>query len=101
MTPVRKLRPEPIGVAGAIAVGTILAAFLLGPFAAPARAIDCTCRFGGQNFELGATACLKGPNGPRLARCEMVLNNTSWRLLQEGCLLGKLPSDSAVEIVGS
>lgn len=46
---------------------------------------NCTCRAEGRSFELGTTMCLKSPQGPRLARCEMALNNTSWRWLQEGC----------------
>jgi hypothetical protein len=29
--------------------------------------------------------CLKTPSGPRLARCEKVLNNSSWKFLPDAC----------------
>lgn len=64
----------PVLLAGAVVIG----------WADPARAA-CTCRAEGRSFELGTTVCLKSPQGLRLARCEMALNNTSWRWLQEGC----------------
>ncbi len=38
----------------------------------------CTCRADGRVFQLGETTCLRTPQGPRLARCVMVINNTSW-----------------------
>ncbi len=43
---------------------------------------DCTCRYFGVNYRLGETVCLRGPEGPRLARCSMVLNNTTWQSLK-------------------
>ncbi len=68
----------------------------LGPFAAialiaalealgAAAAADCTCRAQGRQFELGQTACLATPKGPRLATCGMVLNNTSWEFSETPC----------------
>ena len=42
---------------------------------------NCTCRFQGQKYALGEYACIRG----RLARCEMVLNNTAWTFVSEGC----------------
>ena len=53
-------------------------------FAAPASA-NCTCRGPGVIARHGQTVCLKTPSGPRLARCEMVLNNSSWTFLPEAC----------------
>ena len=47
--------------------------------------IPCTCRAQGTSFALGAVVCLKTPEGPRLARCERVLNNTSWTPLETPC----------------
>lgn len=47
--------------------------------------IPCTCRAAGISHALGAVVCLKTPEGPRLARCERVLNNTSWTPLQTPC----------------
>ena len=46
---------------------------------------NCTCRYFGQDFSLGTTVCLKGPDGPRLARCAMNQNNTSWKVLEQSC----------------
>lgn len=46
---------------------------------------DCTCRYFGVNYRLGETVCLRGPEGPRLARCSMVLNNTTWQSLERSC----------------
>jgi hypothetical protein len=48
---------------------------------APAQA-DCTCRAQGRNFQQGQAVCLATPNGPRIATCGMVLNNSSWELSQ-------------------
>jgi hypothetical protein len=43
---------------------------------------NCQCRADdGRRVELGETACLRG----QLARCEMFLNNTSWRFLGQSC----------------
>lgn len=46
---------------------------------------DCTCRYFGANYRLGETVCLRGPDGPRLARCSMALNNTTWQPLDRPC----------------
>ncbi len=53
-------------------VGTVSAA-LAGP--------KCTCRFQGNNYQIGEVACIMG----NLQHCEMQLNNTSWKVLTEGC----------------
>jgi len=42
---------------------------------------NCTCRFRGENFQIGEVACIMG----ELKQCEMKLNNTSWRKVSEGC----------------
>jgi len=47
--------------------------------------IDCECRAKGVVAFEGEVVCLSTPNGPRLARCEKVLNNTSWRFLAQSC----------------
>jgi hypothetical protein len=46
---------------------------------------NCTCRGPGVEATIGETVCLKTPAGLRLARCEMVLNNTSWKFLPDAC----------------
>jgi hypothetical protein len=61
-----------------------LAAAALALASSPAIA-DCTCRAPGIVVHHGQTICLKTPSGPRLARCEMVLNNSSWKILPESC----------------
>jgi hypothetical protein len=45
----------------------------------------CTCRAGGQSFEMGATICLRTPEGSRMARCVMVINNPSWEPTDKSC----------------
>ncbi len=62
----------------------IAVALLAGAAASPAVA-DCTCRGPGVVAKHGQTVCLRTPAGPRLARCEMVLNNSSWTFLPEPC----------------
>ena len=53
---------------------------------APAQAGEnCTCRYKGQDIGEGRTVCLATPNGPQMARCERVLNNTSWKFLGNSC----------------
>lgn len=51
---------------------------------APALA-DCQCLANGKTFHHGEVACLSLPTGKLLARCDMVLNNSSWQKLQDGC----------------
>jgi hypothetical protein len=46
---------------------------------------NCTCRANGTKFEIGQVACITLPSGTRLAQCEMVLNNTSWKVLGDSC----------------
>jgi len=46
---------------------------------------NCTCRGNGRDIPEGETVCLKTASGMKLARCERVLNNTSWKILQSGC----------------
>lgn len=45
----------------------------------------CRCKYQGGDVELGQTACIATARGPSLARCEMVLNNTSWTILNQPC----------------
>ncbi len=52
---------------------------------------NCTCRFMGRKYELGVMLCLKTPNGPRMARCELNLNNTSWKPTSTPCNIASGP----------
>jgi hypothetical protein len=42
------------------------------------RRIPCRCRFQGTAFPLGDTVCMNTHQGIQLARCDLILNNTSW-----------------------
>jgi hypothetical protein len=77
------MRLEVLGFATTIAVAAL---------ASPASA-DCTCRGPGVVAQHGQTVCLKTPAGYRLARCEMVLNNSSWKFLTETCPEASLQSE--------
>jgi hypothetical protein len=46
---------------------------------------ECYCRAQGRMFAVGETACIRSAEGPRIAHCGMVLNNTSWRLTGQSC----------------
>ncbi|WP_421849096.1 hypothetical protein [Oricola sp.] len=58
---------------------------------------DCTCRGNGKDVAEGQTICLKTAAGPKLARCERVLNNTSWKILDTDCPLAR--STPALELL--
>lgn len=47
--------------------------------------VDCSCRRPGGRSEIGETACILNGGEWVLARCEMTLNNTSWRPLDKPC----------------
>jgi hypothetical protein len=76
-----------------------LAAALAAPAVATA---DCTCRAGGRDYGLGGSACLQTRQGYRLATCEMVVNNTSWRVSATPCVdaRGHGATSSRINAVG-
>jgi hypothetical protein len=45
----------------------------------------CPCRYAGGVAPQGAVICLEVDGKRSLARCEMVLNNSSWRFLDRPC----------------
>jgi hypothetical protein len=58
---------------------------------------DCQCMANGRMFHHGEIACLHLPSGPQLAQCGMVLNNSSWIKLQDGCPVAAIaPSRSTL-----
>lgn len=69
----------PLAGTAALCAGLLLAV--------PASAGDsCNCVANGQRVELGKLFCIKTASGKEfLARCERVLNNTSWKRLQDSC----------------
>jgi hypothetical protein len=72
------------GMLRAIAAASIL---LLGasPSGAAGPNGECTCRYAGGDVIEGQTACIRTASGSTLARCEKVLNNTSWKFLNVPC----------------
>jgi hypothetical protein len=62
-----------------------MALCLLATVAATAGEHGCTCKYAGGDVKQGETACIKTSKGKSLARCEMVLNNTSWKVLDQPC----------------
>jgi hypothetical protein len=71
------------------AVCALTAAIAGGP--ATLALADCTCLGNGQSYGLGETACLKTPSGTKPARCDKVLNLTSWTFVGESCDVSALP----------
>jgi len=59
-----------------------------------AAVADCKCIANGRIFHHGEIACLHLPSGPRLAQCGMVLNNSSWIKLQDGCPVAEAGASS-------
>lgn len=67
-------------------IGLGLAVILLMSTDAAAADKKCYCRTAtGEHVEVGKVACLRTNNGPRVARCEMVLNNTAWIFTDNPC----------------
>jgi hypothetical protein len=64
--------------------------------AQPTRA-DCICIGPGRIYHHGELACLKMPSGPQLSRCGMVLNNSAWLKVQDGCPVAS--TDPAPDII--
>ncbi len=50
-------------------------------------AAECQCAANGTRYDQGAVVCLDVPEGRYLAVCGKVLNNSSWKKLQNGCPL--------------
>jgi hypothetical protein len=67
-------------VAGALLGGAVLAGAAVAHSTYP-----CPCRYAGGVAPQGAVLCLEVDGKRSLARCEMVLNNSSWRFLDQPC----------------
>ncbi len=63
----------------------VFAVLFLACSAGQGFAHSCTCKYLGGDAKQGETRCIKTASGPKLARCEMVLNNSSWTVLDEKC----------------
>ncbi|WP_246691107.1 MULTISPECIES: hypothetical protein [unclassified Mesorhizobium] len=54
--------------------------------AAPAAAFaDQQCLANGKSYEIGQVACLTVSDQSHMARCDLVLNNTSWTKIGDTC----------------
>jgi hypothetical protein len=63
----------------------LIAAALLVRAAGAHTTFPCPCRYPGGVASPGAVICLDVDGKRSLARCEMILNNSSWRFLDEPC----------------
>ncbi len=73
-------------VAASLLIGGLLIAGALMAGAAGAHTTrPCPCRYAGGLAPAGAVICLDVDGKRSLARCEMVLNNSSWRFLDQPC----------------
>ena len=52
--------------------------------------IPCRCRHQGSAYRLGDTVCMSTHLGVQLARCDLVLNNTSWIPTGVPCTMSSL-----------
>lgn len=53
---------------------------------APAAALaDQECLANGKSYQLGQVACLTVSDQSHMARCDLVLNNTSWTKIDDTC----------------
>ncbi|WP_161939553.1 hypothetical protein [Paramesorhizobium deserti] len=66
---------------------SFVAGGVTGILLAQAALADCQCLGNGLRYDEGDQVCLRLPTGPQLARCEKVLNNSSWKLLGSACQL--------------
>jgi hypothetical protein len=64
---------------------------------ATGEVIPCRCRFRGNAYRLGDTVCMSTPLGVQLARCDLLLNNTSWVPMGVPCTMSLLPARHAVD----
>ncbi|MFK0690400.1 hypothetical protein ACFX5Q_19670 [Mesorhizobium sp. IMUNJ 23033] len=84
------LCPIACGIAMANATLAMAIAALAMASATPAFAAP-ECLANGKSFQVGQVACLTLGEKSHLARCEMVLNNTSWTKIHDDCPATKPP----------
>jgi hypothetical protein len=81
--------------AGSGAAGVPPPAWPTSPFhgvisGATGEPIPCRCRYRDSDFKLGATVCMNTHLGVQLARCDLMLNNTSWVPIGVPCTISQL-----------
>jgi len=50
---------------------------------------DCTCRYRGLSYSVSSCVCIDTGDGPHLACCGIVLNNTSWSFTDQACPIAR------------
>jgi hypothetical protein len=80
---------------GGVGAGTPPPAWPTSPFhgvisGATGEPIPCRCRHRGSAYRLGDTVCMNTHLGVQLARCDLVLNNTSWIPTGVPCTMSRL-----------
>lgn len=60
---------------------------------------NCSCMANGQSYKLGEIACFNLPGGQKRARCDRVLNNTSWTFLDGGCPSANAESETQMALL--
>ncbi|KUM27886.1 hypothetical protein AU467_14600 [Mesorhizobium loti] len=69
-----------------MAIRSVLCPIGLALVLAPAPVLAAqACLANGKSFNVGETACLTVAGESHLARCDMVLNNTSWTKVKDEC----------------
>ena len=74
-------------------------AMMLASFAAADMEPDGPmCRANGQWYRQGEIACIEPPcMAPRLSLCGMVLNNSAWLKIEDGCPTSIAPPDGSLQ----
>ncbi|MEN0087714.1 MAG: hypothetical protein AAF737_04685 [Pseudomonadota bacterium] len=52
----------------------------------------CQCRSKEGKVDEGTVMCMSTSSGEKLMRCEMVLNNSAWVPIANGCAVGQISS---------
>jgi hypothetical protein len=58
---------------------------------ATGQRIPCLCRFKGEDYRLGASVCMNTHVGTVIARCDLELNNTTWKPTDQPCVVSRAP----------
>ena len=81
-------------------IGFLIALSLCAVTTAAQAGENCTCRASNVEAREGQTVCVRTPNGNQMARCEKVLNNTSWRFLGTPCPISTIePGNTPARLV--
>jgi hypothetical protein len=57
----------------------------------------CQCLYQGRKFEQGEFVCIRVDGATRFARCDMLLNNSSWTFLDGPCPTAEFSPEPATQ----